>query len=144
MRWKLDDFSGIMYNMEYAVIQSGGKQYRVSLGDIIEVDKLPLEKNSDVVFEKVLLFRANGDIKIGKPYLSDVKVKGRVLEQKKGEKIRVSQFKAKVRHRRVMGFRASLTQIQITDIPGVKPQVSDKPKEKAVIKKAVEKKKKAV
>lgn len=127
--------------MEYAVIQSGGKQYRVSLGDIIEVDKLPLEKDKDVFFEKVLLLSANGNIKIGKPYLSDIKVKGKVLEQKKGEKIRVSQFKAKVRHRRTMGFRASLTQIKITDIPGIKAESVEKPKEKPALKKASEKKK---
>lgn len=102
--------------MEYAVIRTGGKQYRVKAGDMLEVDKLPAEKNGSVTFDDVLLYVADGALKIGTPRLADVKVKARVLDQIKGEKIRVAKFKAKVRYRRVMGFRPQLTRIQIEKI----------------------------
>lgn len=102
--------------MEYAVIRTGGKQYRVSPGDIIEIDKLPIKKEQSVTFDDVLLSVSDGKIKIGTPVVSDIKVKAKVLDQVKGEKIRVAKFKSKVRYRRVMGFRAHLTRIQIEKI----------------------------
>lgn len=99
--------------MKYAVIKSGGKQYRVCEGDIIEVDRLSFDKDQKASFSEVLLLVNDGQIKIGKPFLPDVKVTGKVLDQLKGKKIRVSKFKAKARYRRVMGFRPSLTRVQI-------------------------------
>ncbi len=102
--------------MHYAVVISGGKQYRVSVGDIIEVDRLPLDKASEVVFDKVLLFRSGEDIKIGTPTLSGVKVIGNLLENIRGEKIHVTTFKAKARFRKNRGFRAALSKVQITKI----------------------------
>ncbi len=102
--------------MDYAVIKTGGKQYRVSTGDILEIDKLPQLKESVVTFEDVLLWVAGDQVKIGKPVLSDVSVKAKILEQKKGEKIRVSKFKAKSRYRRTIGFRPLLTKVVIEDI----------------------------
>mgnify|MGYP001600491647 CR=1 FL=1 len=102
--------------MEYVVIRTGGKQYRVARGDILEVDKLPVQKDGTVMFQDVLLFVANGTVKIGTPVVSDVKVKAKVLDQIKGEKIRVAKFKAKSRYRRAMGFRPLLTRIQIEKI----------------------------
>ncbi len=98
--------------MKYAVIKTGGKQYKVSEGDIIEVDRLALEKDDKVNFDEVLLMVNDGNVKIGKPFLTE-KVEGKVLENIKGDKVRVSKFKAKVRYRKVMGFRASLTKVQI-------------------------------
>ena len=102
--------------MDYAVIKTGGKQYRVSTGDILEIDKLPQLKESVVTFEDVLLWVTGDQVKIGKPVLSDVKVRAKILEQKKGEKIRVSKFKAKSRYRRTIGFRPLLTKVVIEDI----------------------------
>lgn len=102
--------------MEYAVIRTGGKQYRVKPGDVIEVDKLPVLKDQSITFDDVLLWVLDGQVKVGTPIVSDVKVKAKVLDQKKGEKIRIAKFKAKVRYRRVMGFRAQLTRIQIEKI----------------------------
>lgn len=102
--------------MEYAVIKTGGKQYRVSAGDILEVDKLPVKKDEIVAFDEVLLWVSGDKIKVGTPKLLNIKVKAKVLEQKKGEKIRVAKFKSKVRYRRVMGFRPLLTRIQIEKI----------------------------
>lgn len=102
--------------MQYAVIVSGGKQYRVSVGNIIEVDRLSIAENSDVVFDTVLLYRADDKILVGTPTLPDVVVKGKVLENGKGEKLYVSKFKAKVRHRRRIGFRALLSKVQIVQV----------------------------
>ncbi len=102
--------------MDYAVIKIGGKQYRVSPGDIIEVDKLAVEKDSQVIFDQVLLLVSDKDVKIGTPTVSGAAVKALVLEQKKGKKIRVAKFKAKARYRRVMGFRSQLTKIKIEKI----------------------------
>lgn len=101
--------------MEYVVIRTGGKQYRVKSGDILHIDKLPAQKDATLSFD-VLLWALDGQVKIGTPTLPEVKVKAKVLDQIKGEKIRVAKFKAKVRYRRVTGFRPLLTKIQIEKI----------------------------
>jgi large subunit ribosomal protein L21 len=103
--------------MKYAIIKTGGKQYKVTEGDIIEIDKLP-EKAGKVVFDQVLLLVIDNGVKIGKPTVTGEKVEGKVLGSFKGTKIRVSKFKSKVRYRRVTGFRASLTKVQIEKIGG--------------------------
>ncbi len=110
--------------MNYAVIKTGGKQYRVFEGDIIEVDKLEV-KEDRVVFDNVLLLVTEDSVQIGKPFIIDAKVKGKLLEQKKGDKIRVAKFKSKVRYRRVAGFRAMLSKVQIEKIesPKIKESV---------------------
>ena len=122
--------------MEYVVIRTGGKQYRVKQGDIIEVDKLPVEKDKVVTFDDVLLWVSDGQVKIGTPLVGDVKVKAKVLDQIKGEKIRVAKFKAKARYRRVMGFRPLLTRIQIEKIELGKPQAEEVTDQKAPAKSA--------
>lgn len=102
--------------MEYAVIKTGGKQYRVSSGDVLEIDKLPQDTDSDITFDDVLLLVSDSSVKIGKPMLPSVKVKAKLLEQKKGKKIDVYKFKAKARYRRKIGFRALLSKIVIEKI----------------------------
>ncbi len=102
--------------MEYAVIKTGGKQYRVSAGDVLEIAKLPEPKDSAVTFEEVLLLVSDSTVKIGKPTLPSVKVRAKLLEQKKGEKIDVYKFKAKSRYRRKTGFRALLSKVVIEKI----------------------------
>jgi large subunit ribosomal protein L21 len=101
--------------MKYAVIKTGGKQYKVSEGDVIEIDRI-LNKDGKVVFDEVLLVSSDAGVKIGKPTVENAKVEAKVLEDLKGEKIRVSKFKSKVRYRRVTGFRAFLTKVQIEKI----------------------------
>ncbi|MCL4354072.1 50S ribosomal protein L21 [Patescibacteria group bacterium] len=102
--------------MFYAVINSGGKQYRISEGDTITVDKLGLKKDEKVKFDQILMVVSDGDVRIGKPTLADVEVVGKSLGDIKGEKIRVAKFKAKSKYRRAIGFRAQLSQIQIESI----------------------------
>jgi large subunit ribosomal protein L21 len=101
--------------MEYAIIETGGKQYKVTPGMILEVDRLS-EKNDSILFEKVLLHVNGEELNIGKPYISGFAVSAKVLEEVKGDKIRVARFLAKSRHRKVTGFRANLTKIEIKEI----------------------------
>lgn len=102
--------------MKYAVIAIGGKQYKVSEGDIIDVNHLGMKKDDAINFDKVLLY-VDGEIrKIASDGKSCGKVKGIVLEEFKGEKIRVAKFKAKAKYRRVRGYRSSLTKIKIESI----------------------------
>lgn len=118
--WKLLRKFDIMVNlMEYAVLRSGGKQYKVSKGSIIEVDKLPMLKDQETVFDDVLLHVNNGEVRVGAPKVLGVKIKAKVLNQIKGKKIRVAKFKAKVRYRRAMGFRPLKTRLQIEDIESI-------------------------
>lgn len=126
--------------MKYAVIQSGGTQYKVSEGDTIEVDKLLGIKDDKINLDNVLLFVSDSDVKIGKPSLDGVRVKATIIEQKKGDKIRVSKFKSKVRYRRTMGFRAKLSLLKIDKIESALEKVSPSkatPKKKITPKKAV-------
>lgn len=100
--------------MDYAVVKIAGKQYRVCAGDVLEVDRLSDDKN--LTFDEVLLLVSDGKVKIGKPTVSGASVKATLLDQVKGDKIRVSKFKAKARYRRTIGFRASLSKVQIEKI----------------------------
>lgn len=104
--------------MKYAVVKTGGKQYRIAEGDVIEVEKLNSEKDKEVIFDQVLLYTSDGVVKIGAPMLDGVTVKGTIIDQIKGEKIRVSKYKAKVRYRRVTGHRQLLTKVKIDSISG--------------------------
>lgn len=102
--------------MEYVVFRSGGKQYKAAIGDILEIDKIADEKNGQLIIDDVLLWVSDGQVQMGKPKVSGIKVKAKILEQKKGKKIRVAKFQSKVRLRRVAGFRARLTKLQIEKI----------------------------
>ena len=102
--------------MEYAIVKTGGKQYKVSEGSIIEIDRLNSQKDKEVILDSVLLWVCDGQVKIGKPNLSNVKIKTRVIDNIKGDKIRVAKFKAKARYRRMMGFRPHLTRLEIKKI----------------------------
>jgi large subunit ribosomal protein L21 len=99
----------------------------VSEGDIIEIDRIS-GKNGKISFEEVLLLVSDGEVKVGKPVIKGEKVEGKILENIRGEKVRVSKFKSKVRYRRTTGFRAALTKVQIGKIGGVK---TEKPVRKA-------------
>lgn len=101
--------------MDYVVFETGGKQYKVKLGDIIEVDRTE-GQNGSISFDKILLQVTSGEAKIGKPYLQGVSLSAKILDQAKGKKIRIARFTAKSRHRRVVGFRSSITRVQIEKI----------------------------
>ncbi len=102
--------------MKYAVIKTGGKQYLVSSDQEITVDKLEGEKGAEVAFETLLRgdFEDN-KLELGTPLLKE-KVTGTIIETGKGKKIRVARFKAKVRYRKVTGFRPYLSTVKIMSI----------------------------
>ncbi len=99
-----------------AIIETGGKQFRVNEGDTIVVEKLPVETGQEVVFEKVLTVNNDGDLLIGRPLVKGAKVVGKVLEHKKDRKIIVFKYKAKKNYRRKQGHRQPLTRVLIEKI----------------------------
>lgn len=102
--------------MKYAVIQSGGKQYKVVEGDTVEVDKLGLSPDDKYTFSEVLLFVEDSTRKVGTPVVAGVVVSGTVIGEKKTKKIRVATFKAKAKYRRVKGHRSVMTHVKIDKI----------------------------
>ena len=102
--------------MKYAVIQSGGKQYKVAEGETVVVDKLGLKPNDAYTFETVLLV-VDGDTKqVGTPAVAGAKVTGTVVAEKKARKVRVAKFKAKAKYRRVRGHRSMQTVVKVDKI----------------------------
>ena len=99
----------------YAIIATGGKQYRVSEGDEIYIEKIDAQVDSTVSFD-VLLMGNDGDVKIGTPVVEGVKVEGKVVGQIRGEKIVVYKYKSKKNYRRKQGHRQPYTKVEITKI----------------------------
>lgn len=99
----------------YAIIATGGKQYRVSEGDVIYIEKIDAQVDSTVSFD-VLLMGNDGDVKIGTPVVEGVKVEGKVVGQIRGEKIVVYKYKSKKNYRRKQGHRQPYTKMEITKI----------------------------
>ncbi len=102
--------------MTQAVIKTGGKQYVVSPGNKIKIEKVNIEQGKEIVFNDVLLFHDGKDVKIGKPFLSDVKVKGKVLSQDRHNKVIIFKYKPKKRYRLKKGHRQPFSEVEITKI----------------------------
>ena len=100
----------------YAVIVTGGKQYRVSEGDSVKVELLPAAEGSTVELDKVLMVGEGADVKIGAPYIQGGKVTATVKSHGRGEKIRIIKFRRRKHHRKHMGHRQHYTELQITGI----------------------------
>ncbi len=77
-----------MEDMKYAVIKSGGKQYRVSEGDVVLVERLPLEESKEMSFQDVLMYVSDGTLKLGSPMLEGISVRGKVVEHPRGKKLK--------------------------------------------------------
>jgi len=106
-------------NFMYAVIETGGKQYRVQEGDVITVEKLNAQAGETVTFDKVLLMSDGKEVKVGTPYLSEA-VTGSVVENGKGEKVIIFKYKAKKDYRKKQGHRQPYTAVKIESLGGVK------------------------
>lgn len=102
----------------YAVIETGGKQYRIQEGDVIYVEKLNGNEGEEVKFDKVLLVSKDGNIEVGRPYLDGASVAGKIVEQGKGKKIIVFKYKSKKDYRKKQGHRQPYTKIEIQKING--------------------------
>jgi len=100
----------------YAVIKTGGKQYKVQEGDIIRVEKLDVEEGSVVKFEEVLAVSDDNGLKVGTPVVEGAVVEANVLGQGKGKKIIVFKYKPKKNYRKKQGHRQPYTKVQITKI----------------------------
>ena len=99
----------------YAVIETGGKQYKVSVGDVIFVERLGAEENAKVDFNVVALADENG-IKTGKPYVDGCKVSGTVLRNAKAKKVVVFKYKSKKNEKKKQGHRQPYSKVQIDTI----------------------------
>ncbi|GHA91348.1 50S ribosomal protein L21 [Algimonas arctica] len=102
----------------FAVIKTGGKQYKVAKDDIIIVEKLDTEEGKTVTFDDVLMHGADGDVKVGVPMVDGASVTGEVIEQRKGEKVLVFKKKRRQNYRRKRGHRQLETVVRITGITG--------------------------
>jgi large subunit ribosomal protein L21 len=100
----------------YAIVDSGGKQYKVKEGDILKVEKLAGEVGDNISFDKILMFSDDENVNIGTPLLEDVAVNGHIVEQGKAKKIIVFKYKRRKRYRRKQGHRQQFTAVKIDNI----------------------------
>ncbi len=102
----------------YAVIETGGKQYRVAPGDTIEIERLETEAGKPHVFDRVLLVANDGKVSVGTPTVSAARVQGDVQEHFRGDKTIAFKMKRRKGYHRTVGHRQELTRVKITDIKG--------------------------
>jgi len=100
----------------YAVVETGGKQYRVSEGDTIFVEKLNVAEGDEVTLDRVLLLNKDGKTQVGTPYVEGAKVMAKAVKQGKGKKIVVFKYKAKKNYRKKTGHRQPYTKLVIESI----------------------------
>ena len=100
----------------FAIIQTGGKQYKVSAGEKIKIEKLGAQAGESVVFNKVLLTAEGEDVKIGTPYIEGAKIEGKVLKQGREKKKIVFRYHSKTRYRKKKGHRQDFTEVEIEKI----------------------------
>lgn len=100
----------------YAVIRTGGKQYRVSPGDTIDVEKLPYEVGESLEFDEILLVANGPESEIGRPTVKGAKVKATVTRQARGRKVIIYKYRASKRYRRKKGHRQHYTRLRIDEI----------------------------
>ena len=100
----------------FAVFQSGGKQHRVSEGDVVKLELLDAEPGQEVVFDKVLMVADGDDVNVGAPFVDGGQVKGEVVRSERDKKIRVIKFKRRKDYMRRQGHRQWFTEVKITAI----------------------------
>lgn len=100
----------------YAVIKTGGKQYRVEEGQTIKVEKLNAEEGATVELDQVLLAGSGSDVKLGAPFIENGKVSAVVASHGRGKKVQIVKFRRRKHHRKQMGHRQSYTELKITGI----------------------------
>lgn len=102
----------------YAVIITGGRQYRVMQGDVLRVEKLDAEPDSAVKFEQVLMIGDGEDFTLGAPHIDGASVAAKVRGNGRADKVRIVKFRRRKHHRKQMGHRQHYTEIEITNIAG--------------------------
>ncbi len=102
----------------YAVIESGGKQHRVTEGEILQLEKLDAAAGDKVKFDKILMVGEGESVKVGTPYVEGGQVEAEVLKQGRGSKVNVIKFNRRKNYRRKQGHRQPFTEVKITGIKG--------------------------
>ncbi len=110
----------------YAIIESCGRQYKVSEGDVVFFEKLDVEEGKKITFDNVVLLSDKKKVEVGAPYVKGVKVEGKVVSHGKGKKILVYKYKAKKNYRRTQGHRQPYTKVEITKIKTASEKVEEK------------------
>ena len=100
----------------YAVIEAGGKQHKVELGQVLEVDLMQEESGADHAFENVMLYVDGDDVQIGQPYIENASVVAEIVEEVKGEKVSILRFRRRKHSMRKIGHRAKHSEIEIKNI----------------------------
>ena len=100
----------------YAVIETGGKQYRVTEGQYLKVEKLGLEEGASLEIDKVLMVANGDDVKVGAPYVAGGKVTAKVKSVGRGKKVRIIKFRRRKHHMKRQGHRQAFTEIEVTGI----------------------------
>jgi large subunit ribosomal protein L21 len=100
----------------YAIVRTGGHQYKVAVGDQLNVEKLPVEAGEQVELNEVLMVSSDDQVTVGDPLVAGARVTATVVDQHRGEKIIVFKYKPKKRYRRKMGHRQDLTRLSINAI----------------------------
>jgi len=100
----------------YAVIQTGGKQYRVSEGDVVKIEKLVADEGSSISFDQVLMVADGDDVKVGKPYLASATVTATVESHGRAKKVKIIKFRRRKHHLKHQGHRQWFTALKITGI----------------------------
>lgn len=100
----------------YAVVKTGGKQYRVSKGDRVKIEKIPGEVGGEVRFDEVLMIGGVEDVKVGTPHVSGASVSAKIVRQDRSRKVMVFKFKRRQGYKKKQGHRQAYTQVEITGI----------------------------
>ncbi len=108
----------------YAIIETGGKQYRVTEGDVINIEKLLVWPGDEVVFDKVLILGDGDAVQIGAPYVEAAQVFGKVVENGKGQKVIIFKYKSKKDYRKKQGHRQPYTMVEIIGMGTDKPKAA--------------------
>lgn len=102
--------------MKYAIIEIDGRQFWIETGKYYDFNRIPIELGKRIVFNRVLLFNSDDDLFIGKPYLQDVKIKGKILQHFRGKKTVIYKMRPKKKTRKKQGHRQEMTRVLIEDI----------------------------
>ncbi len=101
---------------KFAIVETGGKQYKVSVGDSVDIEKLPLEPEASIIFDKILLVSDGQTTQIGQPYVENATVKGKVVSQLKSNKELVFKYKNKTGYKKLQGHRQKFTRVLIETV----------------------------
>jgi len=102
--------------MKYAIVEISGRQFWIEIGKYYDLNRIPIQTGNEIILDRVLLVNNDGEVLIGKPYLSNVKIKGEVLQHLRGKKTIVYKMRPKKKTRKKQGHRQQLTRVLIKTI----------------------------